>query len=296
MSDQFRRIQTACERDAASSLSHIDFYKAYTDYCAHFKVTPILLLELLKLVAKMTSENAVSNAPPLILGLKPFSLPPLLDPTASSSSSVAKLESMTSADDSMQVDEPIGQTSQPAISSPAAAPPKIVQVSGNFCGFEECKDRDEYQTNSQLWDHVVSDHKVAVLAKNSSGTCPWKECSVLFESPNHFISHLKTHIPTAATNSNSANVAPTTPGRAKPKLVGTNTSIPASALQAHHAHFDPMEELKGVQLTALLVIRNLAKNPDNWTMFYPFEDRLACLLTSSKFGRLVASVFAELKG
>ena len=58
---------------------------------------------------------------------------------------------------------------------------------------------------------------------------------------------------------------------------------------------DKSEELRGIPLTALLVIRNIARNPQNHALFSPFEKDLSTLLVSQRFGKVVSSVFAELK-
>ena len=115
--------------------------------------------------------------------------------------------------------------------------------------------------------------------------CPWNECGTGISGPGHLLSHLKTHIIPDAPHPQEA---PVTKSAAMKNVVAT------SIQHLHHGD-QHQDELKGIPLTALLVLRNMARNPGNHGLFVPFEEELGCLLTSARFGKTAASVFAELK-
>ncbi|KAI8905147.1 hypothetical protein EDD86DRAFT_212320 [Gorgonomyces haynaldii] len=58
---------------------------------------------------------------------------------------------------------------------------------------------------------------------------------------------------------------------------------------------DQQDELRGIPLTAVLVMRNIARHPDNKTLFYPYEQELAVLWTDPKYCKLVGALLFELK-
>jgi hypothetical protein len=64
----------------------------------------------------------------------------------------------------------------------------------------------------------------------------------------------------------------------------------------HSSHIYPeiSDELRGIPLTALLVLRNLARHPDNRKLYYPFEQTLASLVAQPRFSKLASSILAEL--
>jgi hypothetical protein len=253
------RIQAVCERDPASSTTHEDFYSKYSEYCGHYDLKPILQMELLKLIVKIVGESSVSNQPPLILGLRP--------------------KRLTKEKDDMDVDDTVS-----AVHCVPVTPVKEFRV-GYYCGFPACHGTDVYLSAADLWKHVIDSH--SPMSSLTTKICPWNCCQAPIKNPSHFLSHLKTHIiPDAPVEANTAKLSTHSNQILK--------SVPATAIQFHHGD-QHQEDLKGIPLTALLILRNMARNPQNHKLFGPFENDLACLLTSAKFGKSVCSVFAELK-
>jgi hypothetical protein len=126
-----------------------------------------------------------------------------------------------------------------------------------------CKITEKKFENLESFSNHILSYKVKGVA------CPWKGCGRSFESEKQVQHHLKVHIPTTFPSK------PDTPKRP----------------QNSEVH----DDLKGIPLCALLVIRNIAKHPQNHQYFSPFEKDLATMLTNAKFNRTVASVLAELK-
>ncbi len=54
------------------------------------------------------------------------------------------------------------------------------------------------------------------------------------------------------------------------------------------------QEVKGVPLLSLLILRNLARHPQNRVLFYGIENEMAGMMVG-RYARLVGDVFAELK-
>ncbi|KAJ3313647.1 AT-rich interactive domain-containing protein 2 [Boothiomyces sp. JEL0838] len=143
------------------------------------------------------------------------------------------------------------------------APPKK-SPTDLFCGVANCT--EAYTDPKDLWKHVES-HSFSSLK------CPWKTCKKLSNSKTQLMLHLQTHIPSDPI---------------KPKVVGKKDNKP-------HIYPDPNDELKGIPLSALLVIRNISRHPHNHSYFIPFEKDLSAMLTNVKFNRIVGQIFAELK-
>jgi hypothetical protein len=124
------------------------------------------------------------------------------------------------------------------------------------CQIPNCN--ENFEDNSQLWSHLQT-HKL-------SKSCPLPKCDYKNQSTQPLKHHLKTHLPEPRTESDKITIHP-----------------------------NMYQELRGIPLCALLVIRNIAKNPQNHPFFAPFEKDLATMLTNPKFNRTIASIFAELK-
>ncbi|KAJ2999799.1 AT-rich interactive domain-containing protein 2 [Globomyces sp. JEL0801] len=132
------------------------------------------------------------------------------------------------------------------------------------CGIEKCgKKFDTYDT---LITHL-SKHDFKTLK------CKWKHCKESFENVKILLNHIQTHVP--------ETIDP-------PKPLPT---VESGAIFFN----DPNDELIGIPLTALLVIRNIAKHPHNHSFFAPFEKDLTTLLTHPKFSKTVGTILAELK-
>jgi hypothetical protein len=150
---------------------------------------------------------------------------------------------------------------------------------GNICGIGECKTLGAFASPAALWTHVSGHSRDQ---KSDQKTCPWDDCGKIIQEPSKVLSHLSTHIPLPDV---SASLSAPTQKKAK------FPPMPNVPMYQH----DVNDELKGVQLTSLLVIRNLARNPSNAPLFSSIMTSLAALLTSSKYSKTVSSIFAELK-
>ncbi|KAJ3273579.1 AT-rich interactive domain-containing protein 2 [Terramyces sp. JEL0728] len=143
-------------------------------------------------------------------------------------------------------------------------PPPKKSPADLFCGVANCT--EFFTEPKDLWKHVES-HSFSSLK------CSWKHCKKLSNSKTQLMLHLQTHIPSESI---------------KPKSAAKKDSKP-------HIYPDPNDELKGIPLSALLVIRNISRHPHNHSYFVPFEKDLSAMLTNVKFNRIVGQIFAELK-
>ncbi|KAJ3371218.1 Chromatin structure-remodeling complex protein rsc9 [Kappamyces sp. JEL0680] len=174
-----------------------------------------------------------------------------------------------------QEDDEASAQSMSSVDGPVAAD-EIRQ--GNYCGFGTCTNLAAFSSPEQLWEHVLTHNLTAGEWKQ----CPWHHCGQPVKAPAHLLNHIKTHIPVEPQQTPKLAAAPK-----KPKF----PHMPNVPLYQH----DMNDDLKGAPLTALLVIRNLARNPSNAALFSPWLTSLSALLTSTKYSKTVASIFAELK-
>ncbi|KAJ1341825.1 hypothetical protein BSLG_003598 [Batrachochytrium salamandrivorans] len=72
-------------------------------------------------------------------------------------------------------------------------------------------------------------------------------------------------------------------------------SVMAGGVSASHIFPEANDELRGIPLSALLILRNIARHPDNHVFFWPFESDLAQLMVLPRFNKVVGSILAELK-
>ena len=135
--------------------------------------------------------------------------------------------------------------------------------SGMACGILSCT--DEFDSYADLKNHVLEHN-------NRGVTCNWKNCNLNCKNKKRLRMHVMTHIP--------QEIAPTTKTEEKMNYAMTGA--------------EDGYELKGIPLCALLVIRNIAKNPQNHHLFTPYERDLASMLAFPLFSKTVANVFVEL--
>lgn len=128
-----------------------------------------------------------------------------------------------------------------------------------YCGFPGCEAK--FDSIDELTQHVRK-HEV------KSNTCPWKHCGKKCTTQKSLQHHMKTHIPLPFEKAIKEKPKPFVPDN---------------------------DEIKGIPLSALLVIRNIAKHEGNHVYFAPFEKDLATMLTNAKYNKTIASILAELK-
>ena len=132
------------------------------------------------------------------------------------------------------------------------------------CGILNCT--EQFETYQDLKEHVLQHN-------NRGVSCTWKKCGLNCKNKKRLSLHQLTHLPQPSTAVESQP-------KQKPLLIsGINDGF----------------ELKGIPLCAILVIRNIAKNPQNHHLFAPFEKELASFLALPLFSKTVASVFVELR-
>jgi hypothetical protein len=125
-------------------------------------------------------------------------------------------------------------------------------------GYNCLVDGKVFESVKELLDYVLS-LKLTV----GEGVCPWGHCGLRVKSVSR---HVLSHIPLHDTEKVEEEVID--------EIVD--------------------EELKGIQLTSLLVIRNLARHSQNLDLFAVYEKDLAGLLTSNRYAKTVSMVFAEI--
>jgi hypothetical protein len=130
------------------------------------------------------------------------------------------------------------------------------------CGFERCE--EQFNDHSLYLEHIKGHTTRGV-------TCPWKHCKLNCKTKIRLRLHLQTHI-------------------SGPTIEQQKEIKPELKLACK-----PNDELRGIPLCALLVIRNIARHPQNQRFFGPVEKQLTAMLLYPKYSKTVASIFAELK-
>ncbi|RKO92606.1 hypothetical protein BDK51DRAFT_19537, partial [Blyttiomyces helicus] len=157
------------------------------------------------------------------------------------------------------------------------------------------------------WGRLSSSSVSTTPATQAEPQDPDAPCSQTFETPAQLSRHVATcHLPPASQPSSDDAPLPASPSpprsyscrwRGCTALPSTPSRARALAHFATHAPLQPASELRGVPLTTLLVLRNLAKHPDNRSLFGPYEANLAnMMITHPKFAKMIAQVLAELRG
>jgi hypothetical protein len=164
----------------------------------------------------------------------------------------------TETTDEMQVDPP-------------AAP--------SSCRWVGCE-RTDITDAEMLAKHVREEH--GGTPEDTVIACRWMTCTRIFHAPHaysKFAAHLAVHL------------APARAGGVKP----TETNSDASTTQPP-TNLGPIAEpeLIGVPLTASLILRNLARHPDNHPLFQSWEPRLVELMMDPALSRHIASIFNQL--
>ncbi|KAJ3160437.1 Chromatin structure-remodeling complex protein rsc9 [Geranomyces michiganensis] len=168
-----------------------------------------------------------------------------------------------------------------------------------------------FATDAELFEHLQTDH---VPPQALVKTCQWKQCSQGHEakpwSRVRLLKHIATHLGGDGTSDTkpSSDIAlssgPAIPSFIPP-LQSTTTMIPPSSPAGPYGTAPgpaaaaagagaPEEELKGVPLTAMLVLRNLARVPANRALFAAVEDSLVAKVCADRRFNVLANVLAEL--
>lgn len=161
----------------------------------------------------------------------------------------------------------------------------------------ECQ--ESFASREDLFLHVRDAHLPESL---STYTCAWNGCFRISQSSRReqLVSHVGIHLLELSKGKKEmanggyapspvAGVPPRSVSRPSATGLGLSSGTPQS-----HVFPDPNDELRGIPLTALLVLRNLARHPDNRSLYYPFEHELANLLAHHRYSKLVSSILVEL--
>ncbi|KAI9105329.1 hypothetical protein DFS34DRAFT_681575 [Phlyctochytrium arcticum] len=213
--------------------------------------------------------------------------------------------------------------SKPAVPTSEAAKPSLQSTdSASFscCWGQAAADGTACtslcMTVEGLFEHIQKEH---ITKGQSHYSCEWKGCkwgkasqAEASDSNVHRVHALK-HVLTHLSGLDESRA--TTPA-SKPHIVSSGepfpiTSWPASAQsqtyptsQSQPHLYNPYlqqrnplandDDLKGIPLTAMLVLRNLARVPQNKSLFAPFEESLAQkMISDRRFAKGLASVLAE---
>jgi hypothetical protein len=85
-------------------------------------------------------------------------------------------------------------------------------------------------------------------------------------------------------------------GQASPQVMNPTLQRNPQATVGHSLpQPDPHDELRGIPLTALLIMRNLARYPENHALFAPYEAELTTFASKAKFSKQVGQILNELK-
>ncbi|TPX66839.1 hypothetical protein SpCBS45565_g04167 [Spizellomyces sp. 'palustris'] len=175
-------------------------------------------------------------------------------------------------------------TTQSVLSQPAASNPSVPALRcwwGASHSSPGC--HVTVQHLQDLFDHLQKEH---LVPGQQTYTCEWKGCTwrgdgdQICKSRPRALKHVVTHL-----GSNTASQPPTEslPGGHQPSL--PSGQPPSSA----------EDDLNGIPLTAMLVLRNLARVPEHKALFAPFEGGLAQKMVSDRrFAKGLAGVLGEL--
>ena len=164
----------------------------------------------------------------------------------------------------------------------------------------ECQ--ESFASRDDLFLHVRDTHLSESL---STYTCAWNGCFRISQSTRReqLISHVGIHLLELSKGKKelaNGGYAPSPVSGAPPRPASvprpsaTGLGLSSGTPQQSHVFPDPNDELRGIPLTALLVLRNLARHPDNRRLYYPFEHELANLLAHHRYSKLVSSILVEL--
>jgi hypothetical protein len=263
----------------------------------------------MKIVQAVFGEGSfVLGQPPVVRGFRPKVLS--APPPPSTSSAAAEGEDLNSQQSSTVSGGPVGDSSAQMMDVDSPSPfdwpcrwghgpePRVPPCSSGF------------SSRNELFEHIRRDHLPEGL---SFFSCEWFGCKRLpqCDRREQVISHVGIHLleiskskqlttlgggsptqsPTSPTKASSALPAPPAQGPTRP-IQGQGQ--PQGQGQGHPLYPDPHDELRGIPLTSLLILRNLARHPDNRSMYYPFETQLAALVAQPRYSKLVSSILAEL--
>jgi hypothetical protein len=173
---------------------------------------------------------------------------------------------------------------------------------------------EDFLDREKLFNHLKDIHLPESMSRF---TCMWRGCRRIVNSSrrDQIIQHIGIHllelskrkvngavpqtpksIPAPTPNSQNSHTSQglhsSVSGLARPGMASMNPGFSGG----HPSHIYPEinDELRGIPLTALLVLRNLARHPDNRRLYYPFEQTLASLVAQPRFSKLASSILAEL--
>ncbi|KAI8917428.1 hypothetical protein BC831DRAFT_484971 [Entophlyctis helioformis] len=284
-------LQGILEADAKYAISSSALLGEYERYCKAAGLKAITPRELTKLIQSVYGSKA-SFLPTMIQGVRPradseASLLPCFANLAPSAADTAAAADVEMHDTEEEVDAgQVTPSSTAAAASSAAAAAQTPMVCAWMRG--TC---NAATTSTGVVAHVLRDHDTSALV------CEWKQCTRYTvdrpaPSVQHLARHLWTHV-SAATAGATAGVGATTPA-AEAEAKGAATSAAAAAVPPH-IYPDPAEDLRGIPLCALLILRNIARHPDNAVFFGPFEADLTALVVEPRYSKVVGSILSDLK-
>jgi hypothetical protein len=320
------------EKSPGSSCALGDFLGAYESFCRKNSRALIPVNDLIKIVQAVFGDDSYVHGPtPMLRGFRPKSnlvstpqnrmgpppprvtpspvTPMAITPATVKVEEAGKSDQVDNDDAGSNLDDGDEMEIDPAVSTDPKSNWNCFWHSDNGkpCDMD-CGSREG------LFNHIKEIHLNESII---SYTCMWKGCRRIDNSSrrDQLIQHVGIHL-LELSKSKVNGVAPQTPKSQTAQTPSSQTSHtsqgpPSSGTvfsrpglpsmnnmglpgQSAHIYPDINDELRGIPLTALLVLRNLARHPDNRRLYYPFEQTLAALVAQPRFSKLASSILAEL--
>lgn len=313
------------EKSPGSGCTLADFLGDYELFCKKNSRALIPVTDLIKIVQAVYGDDSyVHGSIPMLRGFRPKANPtgtpqtrmgpPAPKVTPSPVTPLVSTPTLKTEEDDMSDQKDDGDSEEGDEMEVDGA---SIEVKNDWiCSWhskagQSCS--DQFDDRESLFAHIKDFHLPESMY---SYTCMWNGCCRIVNSSrrDQLIQHVGIHL--LELSRNKANeVVPQTPksqiaqtpssqisqtpqgppssgtGFSRPGVTSMNAGFHAQPL---HIYPDINDELRGIPLTALLVLRNLARHPDNRRLYYPFEQNLAALVAQPRFSKLASSILAEL--
>jgi hypothetical protein len=316
------------EKSPGSSCALADFFGAYEAFCRKNARPLISVTDLIKIVQAVFGEDSyLHGSVPMLRGFRPKANvaatplgkmgppPPKVTPSPVTPMVSTPATVKENQEEKSDQDEPGADSGEDEMEVDATVSNEVKnEWVCLWCTDDGYPCSEIFEDRENLFNHLKDIH----LAKSmSTFTCMWKGCRRIVNSSSRdqLILHTGIHL-LELSKSKVNGVIPQTPksqtlqtpnsqishttqgphssgsGLTRPGINSMNTGL--SGGNPLHIYPDINDELRGIPLTALLVLRNLARHPDNRMLYHPFEQTLASLVAQPRFSKLASSILAEL--
>ena len=315
------RLRASFEPDANMAVMQIDLYNMYVHWTTTNSAAPVPIMEFMRMVLmafpgkiKTATKIGPDGQPKFALqGLRLRNQTNRSASDATTAKEVAQLKGKddfkdsrdSNAEDSadmMDTDDRAGEgsTSQEEDEMSANEEKHNGPTAAGRCKWRGCTvDIPASASDEELLDHILIYH---FKQGQKSFSCCWLHCKKFehgIPSRAAALSHFRLHTPRLFKSKNVADAdgKGTTISTTVPRVPG----VPSPASQLYPQPIVAPKEVIGassVPLTAALVLRNLARSPDNRDIFVPFEADLAYAMSvqaaNEGMAKVLASLLAEL--